>query len=165
MTPHEAVRQVTDRGRFVPAGSRTALARWGPLTRDRIREKRQLLRRVAETVRQLHAERIHHHDLSARNLLVAETGSIGELAILDLESVRRRPLTRRRRAVNLCQVLETVGASHWTDARRFLRHYGIRDPVERDAWLRRIDAMSRTRQLRRARRSRRQQRDAAVLHS
>ncbi len=137
--------------------------RSGPLTRDRIREKRQLLRLVAETVRQLHAERIHHHDLSARNLFVAETGSSGELAILDLESVRSRPLTRRRRAVNLCQVLETVGATHWTDARRFLRHYGIRDPIARETWLRRIDALSRARRVRRAtRRSQRQQRDTAV---
>lgn len=124
-----------------------------PLAAAQVREKRTLSCQVARLLRRLHVEGIHHHDLSARNVFVATAGDPREIAILDLESVRKRPLTRRRRAVNLCQLLETLGANHWTDTRRFLRDYGIRDAAERQRWLERVDALARRRKRRRKRRS------------
>jgi tRNA A-37 threonylcarbamoyl transferase component Bud32 len=137
------------------------------LSQVEVRAKRALLRVLGRTLQRLHAERIHHHDLSARNLFVEEIDAPSEIAILDLESLRNfPPLTRARRATHLAQVLETVGDEHWSDASRLLRAYGIRDGGERRRWLTRIDSRARRRvqrrEVRRARRRRRANSGPAV---
>lgn len=120
------------------------------LSSQEIRAKRALLRLLGRTLRRLHDERIHHHDLSARNLFVSETGEPREVAILDLESLRAfPPLTRARRATHLAQVLETVGIGHWSDTAHLLRAYGIRDARERRRWERRLQRAARRRAQRR----------------
>lgn len=131
-----------------------------PATPSSLREKRTLLALVGKTLRRLHDERVHHHDLSARNLFVDATRTPTSLAILDLESLRRFSwLTRGRKATHLAQVLETVGDTHWSDAYRVLRAYGIRDARERRRWLRRVAAQSRRRARRRETRRIRRERD------
>jgi tRNA A-37 threonylcarbamoyl transferase component Bud32 len=137
------------------------------LTWGEIRAKRALLRLLGRTLQRLHEEGIHHHDLSARNLFVEATSHPREVAILDLESLRRfPPLTRARRATHLAQVLETVGDEHWSDAVRLLHAYGIRSSRERRRWLRRIERRTRRRvqrrRIRRARRARRADSGPAV---
>lgn len=130
------------------------------LTSQEIRRKRELLRLLGRTLARLHAERVHHHDLSARNLFVEEIDTPREVAILDLESLRHfPPLTRARKATHLAQVLETVGDEHWSDVSRLLRAYGIREPEERRRWRNRIEGRARRREHRReARRARRERR-------
>jgi len=89
--------------------------------------RRGLVRLAAELVATLHARRLYHNDLKAKNLLLGRRESDGSPAlwIIDLTGVRvGRRFTERRRRKNLAQLDTSLPPeASRTDRRRFLREY------------------------------------------
>jgi len=123
---------VADHGR--PAGP--AVARW-----------RRFVLEAAEFVRGLHAHRLRHRDLSAKNILVRERGDGWDLYLVDMSDVRlgRAPgLDFKIR--NLGQLDQIYVMPSRTDRLRFYRHYASGRPEFDDrSLLAEINATSRSR--------------------
>jgi tRNA A-37 threonylcarbamoyl transferase component Bud32 len=125
---------VADHGRPEPG---EATRRWHAFTR-----------RAAEFIRRLHAARLRHRDLSAKNLLVRETAD-GDWTfyLVDVSDVRTgRAPTLRQRIDNLGQLDQIYVMPSRTSRLRFFRRYarGLRE-LRRPGFLARIDRISRAR--------------------
>ncbi len=123
----------------LPAGDEAARRRW-----------HGLLDATADFVARLHAHRLRHHDLSAKNLLVREGDGGFELLLLDLSDVSlgRRP-SRRLKIRNLSQLGAIPEPTSCDDALRFFRRYASEHPdVERGDATQRIWSALRERQQR-----------------
>jgi tRNA A-37 threonylcarbamoyl transferase component Bud32 len=90
--------------------------------RDALLEKRTLIRRVAELVRDLHERGLFHGDLHAGNLLVAERS----ILLIDLDSMRSSLMSPKAPIKNLLRLnrdfLDTARVSR-ADRMRFLDVY------------------------------------------
>lgn len=100
---------------------------WAKGKRPPPSRRRPLVRLAAELVATLHARRLYHNDLKAKNLLLGRRDGDGaeSLWIIDLTGVRvGRRFTQRRRLKNLAQLDTSLPPeASRTDRLRFLREY------------------------------------------
>ncbi|MCX5682707.1 MAG: hypothetical protein NT049_03380 [Planctomycetota bacterium] len=92
------------------------------------RERRQLIRALAQMVRRMHDSGFSHRDLKAPNILVVARGACGPRPVLvDLDGVRAvLRATAARRGKDLMRLsvsLDEWGVARRTDRLRFLRAY------------------------------------------
>jgi tRNA A-37 threonylcarbamoyl transferase component Bud32 len=92
------------------------------------RERRQLVRALAQMVRRMHDAGFSHRDLKAPNILVAPRGACGPRPVLvDLDGVRAGlGVSAARRGKDLMRLsvsLDEWGVARRTDRLRFLRAY------------------------------------------
>ena len=123
--------------RHRPASDAAAARRW-----------RRLVEAIATLAADLHASRLHHRDLSAKNVLVRETDAGFELFLLDLSDIRlgRFP-SRRERIRSLGQLVQIPVEASRSDARRFYQRYAERHPdLDDPAVWAEIAAIARARQ-------------------
>ena len=108
----------------------------GRLDAVRRREKRAMVARVAEVLRELHATRVYHADFKAVNLFLDETAEPAELVLADYDRVEfDRSVPRRRREKNLAQLSASVAICvTLADRLRFLRAYLADRPEELSDW-------------------------------
>ena len=92
-------------------------------------QKKAALRELAEWLRKIHLHKVWQRDFKSRNVL----WHAGEYFLLDLEGVKIRPLSWRKRIVNLAQLNASV--SHvitLKDRLRFFHYYSLADKLSRD---------------------------------
>jgi hypothetical protein len=126
----------------------------GALSRERLREKRELLRELGRWLRRIHGAGVYHDDWSPKNILALRRGDAWEFLLLDLEAVMpHKRLTRRRRSKNLGQICDFSAGITATDRMRCLLGYaGGERRLSRGRFPRAVLAHARRRAERRARR-------------
>jgi len=99
----------------------------GKLTKEKIKEKHQLIQKVAHLVLKVHAAKMCHRDLYCGHILVKnEQGPLATLFLIDLQRVRQyRHLRRRWRTKDLAALNYTADpqAISKTDRLRFFLTY------------------------------------------
>ncbi len=97
----------------------------GRLSKEEIAEKTRLIRAAAHAVREVHAKKIYHKDLSAKNLLASiDAGGRLCLCFVDVDSIQFPiRLSMRRRIKNLAQLNGVPGCVTATDKLRFYKEY------------------------------------------
>jgi tRNA A-37 threonylcarbamoyl transferase component Bud32 len=107
-------------------------------TQESLREKRQLLKSVAEFLARLHMEGVYHGDFTAHNIFVTRirrrsknlsqaASHLFRVFIIDLDSIRSTScISSRRRIKNLDELSRNfldLGVISTSDRIRFLRYY------------------------------------------
>ena len=91
--------------------------------------KREALMRLARWVRRVHSNRVWQRDLKSSNIM--HRG--GRYYMLDLDSVRIRPVGEEQRLTNLAQLHASVGnAVGLKDRLRFFHYYTAEEPWPRE---------------------------------
>ena len=100
----------------------------GPLSREELAAKRQMLVQLGRWLRRIHDAAIYHNDWSPKNFLTAERPEGWRFYLLDLESVTfYKWLTPRRRRKNLSQLSDAPPGVTATDRMRVLLAYAGAD--------------------------------------
>ena len=102
-----------------------------PLSVERMREKRDLIRRLALFAGEFHKKGLNHQDFYLGHLLLRPAD--GVISIIDLQRVHRRDRVSRHNRVKdlgqLCYSAGKTGVLTRTDLMRFIRSYLGRDKI------------------------------------
>lgn len=112
--------------------------------REKITIKREIGRQVAEIFYQLHRFGYYHRDAKAQNFLVRENGDGVNIYLLDVEGIRRRFLSGRRRAEtgparlasSLMFSAELTRTDGWRCVKSFAHHIGLDKPKTKEMFRR-----------------------------
>ncbi len=97
----------------------------GALSREKVFEKRELIRRGSNALREFHAKNIYHKDFSGKNILVrVDEDSNATFYCVDTDSIQfPRRVSLRRRTKNLAQLNGLPTCITTFDRLRFYKEY------------------------------------------